>query len=59
MVSPSSTLVIDGSQIIIGPGQSILLYLGGYLPIKASGVGVNYTFVDSVVINDDFGGDIA
>lgn len=35
------------------------ILLGGYLPIKASGVGVNYTFVDSVVINDDFGGDIA
>lgn len=35
------------------------ILLGGYLPIKASGVGINYTFVDSVVINDDFGGDIA
>lgn len=34
IVSPYSTLVMDGSQIIIGPGQSIVVYLGGYLPIS-------------------------
>jgi len=34
IVSPSSTLVIDGSQIIIPPGQSLVVYLGGILPIE-------------------------
>ena len=34
IVSPYSTLVIDGSQIIIGPGQSIIVYLGEYLPVS-------------------------
>ena len=26
--------MIDGSQIIIGPGQSIIVYLGEYLPVS-------------------------
>ncbi len=34
IVSPYSTLVIDGSQIIIGPGQYIIIYLGEYLPVS-------------------------
>ena len=34
MVSPSSTLVIDSDQIIIPPGQSLVVYLGGILPIE-------------------------
>ncbi|WMJ21937.1 DUF6143 family protein [Paludicola sp. MB14-C6] len=33
IVSPYSTLVIDGGQIIISPGQSLVVYLGGFLPI--------------------------
>lgn len=33
IVSPYTTLVIDGGQIIIPPGQSLILYLGGYLPV--------------------------
>ncbi|SFD36631.1 DUF6143 family protein [Clostridium uliginosum] len=33
IVSPYSTLVIDGGQIIIPPGQSLLVYLGGFLPV--------------------------
>lgn len=33
IVSPYTTLVIDGGQIIIPPGQSLLVYLGGYLPV--------------------------
>lgn len=33
IVSTYSTLVIDGGQIIISPGQSLVVYLGGFLPI--------------------------
>lgn len=33
IVPPYSTLVVDGGQIILGPGQSILVYLGGFLPL--------------------------
>lgn len=33
IVSPYSTSVIDGGQMIISPGQRLLVYLGGYLPI--------------------------
>ena len=33
IVSPYSTLVIDGGQIILSPGQSLVVYLGGLLPV--------------------------
>jgi hypothetical protein len=33
IASPFSTLVVDGGQIILGPGQSIIIYLGGFLPV--------------------------
>lgn len=33
IVPPYSTLVVDGGQIILGPGQSISIYLGGFLPV--------------------------
>jgi hypothetical protein len=33
IVSPYSTLVVDGGQIILAPGQSIIIYLGGFLPV--------------------------
>lgn len=35
------------------------IIIGGYLPIKSSGVGINFTFIDSAITNNDFGGDIA
>lgn len=34
IVSPYATEIIDGGQIIIPPGESILVYLGGYLPVN-------------------------
>lgn len=34
IVSPKSTLVVDGGQIILGPGKSILIYIGGFLPVS-------------------------
>lgn len=33
IVSPKSTLVVDGGQIILGPRKSILIYIGGFLPV--------------------------
>lgn len=33
IVSPYSTLVIDGGQIIISPAQSLVIFLGGFLPV--------------------------
>ena len=51
IVSPSSTLVIDGSQIIIGPGQSILLYLGGYLPISIDSTIVAFGWWEEEICN--------
>ena len=33
IVSPFSTLVIDGGQIIISPGQALVVFLGGFLPV--------------------------
>lgn len=35
IVSPYSTLVIDGGQIILSPGQSLIVYLGGFLPVAS------------------------
>jgi len=40
IVSPYSTLVVDGGQIILGPGQSIIIYLGGFLPITTDSIKV-------------------
>lgn len=38
IVSPYSTLVIDGGQIILAPGQSISVYIGGFLPVAFNGI---------------------
>ena len=38
IVSPYSTLVVDGGQIILAPGQSIIIYLGGFLPVAFDNV---------------------
>ena len=35
IVSPYSTLVIDGGQIILGPGEAIVIYIGGFLSASA------------------------
>ncbi len=32
IVSPYSTLVIDGGQIILAPGEAIVVYIGEFLP---------------------------
>ena len=33
IVSPNTTLVVDGGQIILSPGQALSVYLGGFLPV--------------------------
>lgn len=35
IVSPYSTLVVDGGQIILGPGKDINIYIGGFLSAPA------------------------
>ncbi len=42
IVSSYSTLVIDGGQIILAPGQSIVVYLGGFLPIDTDSIKVAF-----------------
>ena len=51
IVSPSSTLVIDGSQIIIPPGQSLVVYLGGILPIEADSTKVAFGWWEEKICN--------
>lgn len=38
IVSPNSTLVVDGGQIILGPGESIAVYIGEFSPVSFSGI---------------------
>jgi hypothetical protein len=33
IISPKSTLVVDGGQIILGSGQSLNVYIGGFCPV--------------------------
>lgn len=33
IVSPQSTLVVDGGQIILGENQSLSVYIGGFAPV--------------------------
>lgn len=38
IVSPHSTLVVDGGQIILGETQSLSVYIGGFCPVPFKGV---------------------
>lgn len=51
IVSPSSTLVIDGSQIIIPPGRSLVVYLGGILPIELNSTIVAFGWWEEKICN--------
>lgn len=42
LVYPYSTLVIDGGQIILGPGESIVIYIGGFLPSSFDGIKIAF-----------------
>ena len=51
VASPYSTLVIDGGQIIIPSGQSIVVYLGGLIPIKPSSTIVAFGWWEEPLYN--------
>jgi len=42
IVPPNSTLVVDGGQIILGYGQSIAIFLGGFLPVALDSTKIAY-----------------
>lgn len=35
---PNSTLVVDGGQMILGPGQNLIVYIGGFNPVAFNNV---------------------
>jgi hypothetical protein len=51
IVSPYSTLVVDGGQIILGPGQSIIIYLGGFLPVVIDSAKVAFGWWEEKIVN--------
>ena len=51
IVSPYSTLVVDGGQIILGPGQSIIIYLGGFLPVVLDSAKVAFGWWEKRICN--------
>lgn len=51
IVSSYSTLVVDGGQIILGPGQSILIYLGGFLPIGSKSSKIAFCWWEKRIYN--------
>lgn len=42
IIPPYSTLVVDGGQIILAPGQAISIYIGGFLPVIFNGVKIAF-----------------
>lgn len=51
IVSPYSTMIIDGGQIIIPPGQSIVVYLGGLIPIDPNSIIVAFGWWEESICN--------
>lgn len=52
IVSPYSTLVVDGGQIILAPGQSIIIYLGGFLPVVLDSAKVAFGWWEERICNN-------
>lgn len=52
IVSPYSTLVIDGGQIIIPPGESLIVYLGGFLPVTFDSAIVAFGWWEEIICED-------
>lgn len=52
IVSSYSTLVVDGGQIILAPGQSIIIYLGGLLPIDFNSIKVAFGWWEEDLYNN-------
>lgn len=51
IVSPYSTLVVDGGQIILAPGQSIIIYLGEFLPVPFDSVKIAFGWWEQRIHN--------
>lgn len=51
IVSPYSTLVVDGGQIILAPGESIIIYLGGFLPLSLNSAKVALGWWEEEIYN--------
>lgn len=49
IISPSSTVVIDGGQIIIPPKSCILVFLGGYLPVISDNTIVAFGWWEEII----------
>lgn len=58
IVSPNSTTVIDGGQIILAPKSCVLVYLGGYLPVTLNSTIVAFGWWEEKIFrscfNDNF-----
>lgn len=52
IVSPYSTLVIDGGQIILGPGESIVVYIGGFLSSSFDGIRIAFGWYEKEFYKD-------
>lgn len=51
IVSPNSNLVVDDTQIILAPNQSISIYIGGFLPIIVNSIVFQFTWWEEVLSN--------
>lgn len=53
VIEPYSTLVIDGSQIILGSGQSLVVALGGPLPVAVNTTRVAFGWSEVPYLNNN------
>ena len=53
IVSPNSTLVVDGGQIILGQDQSLSVYIGGFLPIIIDNIRFAFGWWEERVSNNN------
>ncbi|RDY22654.1 hypothetical protein CHF27_012330 [Romboutsia maritimum] len=51
IVSPYSTLVVDGGQIILPPGQSLFVYIGDFLPVVFDNVKFAFGWWEEPICN--------
>lgn len=43
IISPNSTLVIDGDQIILAPDQALTVYIGGFSPVPFDNIRFSFS----------------
>ena len=53
IVSPNSTLVVDGGQIILGQDQSLSVYIGGFSPIIIDNIRFAFGWWEERVSNNN------